>query len=325
VEILIIHPGGLGDVILSLPAVALFRRKFPAARITVAGNVDHLVPVMSGYAEKIQSISKLPLHRLYSSDALNEEDARFWRSYDLIVSWTGGGNSEFTARFRAIHPNVCVAAWKPVPGETRHVSRLFVDSLNLGTAAGIEAEPATVLLSPGLRAQGREWLKEHGWNGQDCLTALHPGAGSETKRWPVLQFVELARHLITTAKRKLLIIEGSAETGLAEQVLSALPAGRAIVFNVMSLELLSAVLAPCDLFIGNDSGVAHLAAALNVRCTVLFGPTLPGHWAPLGSHVTILRNAQGCEGCASRISTHTCLENITVGDVIRNSGCGTRD
>ena len=102
----------------------------------------------------------------------------------------------------------------------------------------------------------------------------------------------------------------------------ALPAERAIVFDLMSLNLLAAVVAHCGLFIGNDSGVAHLAAALNVRCLVLFGPTLPQHWAPLGPDVTILRNTQGCEGCASGGNNHTCLENITVEEVIRNSRLG---
>jgi hypothetical protein len=325
VEILLIHPGGLGDVVLSLPAVALLRNGFPAARITVAGNIDHLVPVMSGYADRILSLSALPLHLLYAPCAVPESVVKFWRSYDRIVSWTGGGDLEFTRKFKEIHSNVIVASWRPAPGERRHVSQLFLDSLDSGIHSETAAAPAPILLESELSNAGKRWLEAQGWNGIDPLTALHPGAGSRIKQWPASRFLRLAQHLALEEKHKLLIIEGSAERGLAELLVSALPADAAIVMDAMSLNLLAGVVARCDLFVGNDSGVAHLAAALKVRCVVLFGPTLPRHWAPLGHDVRVLRHAQGCEGCVTGGSNHTCLENITVEEVIRNSRLEIRD
>lgn len=317
-EILIIHPGGLGDLVLSLPAVTVLRKKFPHARITVAGNADHLVPVMSGYAHKIHSISKLPLYRIYANDLSSEQDLGFWRSFDLIISWTGWQDQEFISRFKSIHPNVCIASWKPVPGETRHVSRIFVDSLSLAGIVDTEVEFPHVHLSPELRSQGRAWLIAQGWNGHDSLTAIHPGAGSKTKRWSLSRFKSLAYILSLDDKKRILIVEGSAERGLAEKIIPEIPGDRAIVFDRMSLDLLAAVLSNCEPFIGNDSGIAHLAASLGVRCIVLFGPTLPQNWAPLGRDVTILRNTQGCEGCSSDSNSHTCLENITVEEVVQS-------
>jgi ADP-heptose:LPS heptosyltransferase len=314
VEILIIHPGGLGDVVLSLPAVALLRNGNPAARITVAGNIDHLVPVMSGYAERIIALSALPLHPLYGPGSVPESVVGYWRSYDRIVSWTGGGDREFTRKFKEIHPNVIIASWRPAPEEAKHVSQQFVDSLAMEDGAA--PVPTPILLPSNLRVEGKDWLVEQGWNGRDPLTALHPGAGSGIKRWPALRFMQLAQHLALQEKRKFLIIEGAAERGLAQQIVPALPAGAAIVMDAMSLNLLTAVVAHCDLFVGNDSGVAHLAAALDVRCVVLFGPTLPQHWAPLGRDVRVLRHAQDCEGCVTRGTNHSCLENITVEEVI---------
>jgi hypothetical protein len=304
VEILVLHPGALGDIILSLPALALLRNKFPSARITIAGNIDHLEPVMSGYADSVLSLSTLPLHRLYSPDALPESEVRFWRSFDRIVSWTGGADPAFTGKFKSIHPNVSIASWRPALEEKKHVSQLFIDSLNLGIDAATQAAPAPILLNSEWRDVGKQWLIERGWNGCDSLTALHPGAGSKTKWWPIARFVELARHFAFQEKRKLLIIEGAAERGLASQIMHTLPATETMLFDSMSLSLLAPVLENCALFIGNDSGLAHLAAALNVRCVVLFGPTLPQHWAPLGRHVTVLRNPHGCEACAATGSDH---------------------
>ena len=316
-EILLLHPGGLGDIILSLPAIALLRSVLPSARLTIAGNVDHLAPIISGYAERVVSLSTLPLHRLYVGEELPREDVAFWRSFGKIVSWTGSADPEFAEKLRKIHPDVCVARWRPDPKEDRHVSRLFVDSLGLGFPPEKSVSPARILLDPATRKEGHQWLLEHGWNGRDSLIALHPGAGSESKRWPLLRFVGLARHLALQKDRKLLIIEGPAERGLAAQIGQALAESRAIPVESVNSDLLAAVIEQCGTFIGNDSGVAHLAAALEVACILLFGPTLPQHWAPLGENVVVLRNTHGCEACRTGRGAHNCLGNISIDEVLQ--------
>jgi hypothetical protein len=315
VEILVLHPGGLGDIILSLPAIALLRRQFLSVNLTIAGNVDHLTPIMSGYAERILSLSALPIHRLYTNENLLPEEKIFWRSYDRIVSWTGSGNPAFEKRMWEIQPDACIGAWKPNPDDVRHVSRLFADSLGFAIPSGKALEPVRIFLDPKIRAAGRRWLIEHGWSEQDLLIAIHPGAGSKKKRWPFSRFIELARRLAVQEKRKLLVIEGPAEPGLARQIAQT-PMTGVLLSEAAPLDLLAAIIEKCNLFIGNDSGLAHLAAALAVPCIVLFGPTAPGHWAPLGSHVRIVRNLQNCEGCACGTNHHTCLENITVEEII---------
>jgi len=179
-------------------------------------------------------------------------------------------------------------------------------------------EFARIRLDSAKRNEGRQWLAERGWNGRDPLTVLHPGAGSEAKRWPLSRFISLARHLVLQEK-KLLIVEGPAEPGLAKQIAITLPAAEVIPAESLPLDLLAAAMEHGRIFIGNDSGLAHLAAALGVCCVVLFGPTFPRHWAPLGRHVAVLRDPTCCEGCASGRKDHTCLDNITVEEVIRKT------
>jgi heptosyltransferase-3 len=312
VEILVLHPGALGDLILSLPAIASLR--CASARITIAGNLDYLAVVAGSYADDVISLSTVPLHRLYSGERLHESDVQFWKRFDRIVSWTGAGDPEFTARLKKIHPEACVASWRPGPGETRHVSQMFADSI--GTAIS-RIKPPRIVLSDTKQSRGTSWLSEKGWNNREPLVALHPGAGSEAKRWPALRFITLAQHLVQK-KIKLLIIEGPAETGLAGQVARVFPPGAAITAESEPLDLLAAAMKNCSLFIGNDSGLAHLAASLGVRSIVLFGPTLPQNWAPLGRDVVVLRNAKGCAACLDGRGRHTCLENISVEEVIRN-------
>lgn len=316
-EILLLHPGGLGDIILSLPAIAVLRSKCSSARITFAANIDHLDAIASSYAERILSLAALPLHRIYSDESLPQDELCFWKSFDRIVSWTGALNPEFIRNFKAIHPNVSIAPWKPEPGESRHVSRLFADSLELGIPPDSELLPAHINPDAISLNEGRQWLDAHGWNDGESLAVLHPGAGSAMKRWPLERFIALAQHLAFEEKRKLLIVEGPAEPGLAKQIAKDLPASHVIRAESVSLNLLAAVMAHGGIFVGNDSGVAHLAAALSLKSVVLFGPAMPQHWAPLGPDVVVLRNADTCTGCIQGNHDHTCLSNVTLNDVVR--------
>jgi hypothetical protein len=320
VEILLLHPGGLGDVILSLPAIGLLRNSFPSARLTIAGNIDHLAPIVSGYAERVLSLSTLPLHHLYAGGELPQADLRFWKSFDRIVSWTGSGHSEFVAKLNEVHGSACIAPWRPEPDERRHVARLFADSLDLSVPPEEGLTPARILLDSATRKEGGRWLAGHGWNGREPLAALHPGAGSQAKRWPPARFVALTRQLIVQERRKVLIIEGPAEPGLAQQVAQELPAPEVIRVEMVALDLLAPILERCSIFVGNDSGLAHLAAALQVPSVVLFGPTLPQHWAPLGPNVAVLRHADQCAACTRSRGPHTCLEHIQVEEVMQRIG-----
>jgi ADP-heptose:LPS heptosyltransferase len=316
VEILVLHPGALGDIILALPAISLLRQAYPSSRITFAGNIDHLDFILKGRVDAVLSLSTLPLHRLYTSEAPAEADIQFWKSYHHIISWTGSADVHFCRNMKAIHPDARIASWKPAAEDTRHVSQIFADSL------GIEVPDTNVLpvnLEPdaATRDQGRQWLLKNGWNGADPLTAIHPGAGGSYKRWPLLRYIELVRYLVVHDNRRVIIIEGPAEQGMTRQILQAVPHVNLIPCEGAGIPLVAGILAHCQNFIGNDSGITHLAAAMGVPCLALFGPTLPKHWAPQGGGVIAMRNTRACRGCEAGESSHTCLENISMDMVAR--------
>lgn len=313
-EVLILHPGGLGDILLALPAVALLKEALPGARLTMAANLDHLAPILGRYVESARSLATLPLHSLYTDADLPEAEARFWLSFDRIISWTGASDAGFVRRMKALHSGATVAAWKPGPGEKRHVAQIFIDTLGEEIARGRSVVPVRLVLEAELSDRGKLWLSERAPAGGG-LIALHPGAGSAAKRWHPERFLSLARHLASEG-RTVLLIEGPAEPSLAREI-GRMLSGRAVIAESLPLDLLAAVIARCHAFVGNDSGVAHLAAALGVPSLVLFGPTEPKHWAPPGAHVMVYRNSRGCRACAAEAGApHTCLENIEVEDVV---------
>ncbi len=128
---------------------------------------------------------------------------------------------------------------------------------------------------------------------------IHPGSGSPRKNWPTKRFVELLRTLkegCPTATPWLL--EGPADGEAVRAVLHGLGGGMEIpVLRPHSLTDLAALLQETSLFVGNDSGVTHLSAALGVPTIGLFGPSDPTVWAPLGPQVRVLYRVIPCEPC----------------------------
>jgi ADP-heptose:LPS heptosyltransferase len=118
--------------------------------------------------------------------------------------------------------------------------------------------------------------------------ALHPGSGAPRKNWPPERFAALAERL--SDKRPFLVVEGPADRAACEAVLRI---GRARLASGLRPRILGAVLARAGLFVGNDSGVSHLAAAYAAPVLALFGPTDPAVWSPLGARVKVLCAPEG--------------------------------
>jgi heptosyltransferase-3 len=317
VRVLFLHPGALGDIILSLPAIALLRERLRPSEITVAGNLDYLRAVAEGYADNVRSLSSLPMPRLFGAGPLPAPDLSQWRTFDRIVSWMGAGDASFRANLGAAHGNVIIAGWKPGTGESRHVSQIFADSLAPWIGAASVVRPARLRPAPDARKGAPQWVQAEGGKGGEPIVALHPGAGSESKRWPLDRFAAATDWLASNSAMRVLIVEGPAEEGLGERLRDRFRSERVLLARPLELPALTAMLSRCSAFLGNDSGIAHLAAGLGLPCVVLFGPTAPGHWAPLGPTIQVLRSSSACDSCRSgSVSGHTCMEEISVESAI---------
>ncbi len=301
-KILVLHPGALGDIILSLPALRLLRERMPGAQFTLAGNSDFLPAVATGIADEILPLSSIPLHRLYTEDALTRDDELFWKSYDHIVAWTGFGNELFESNLRRLNPGAAIATWRPCDRETRHVSRIFVDTLKPLLHGVSTVPPPDIAVPSRKREEAEVWLRAHGLQSGAVLVAVSPGAGNLQKRWPTERYRAVVTALAADAANHVVVIEGPAEPAIGALVAGPLPKANVTVAACLDLSLLAAILSRCHHFLGNDSGISHLAAGVGVGSVVLFGPTSPELWAPQGLNVEVIRN--------------TSLEDIATGTVL---------
>jgi len=125
---------------------------------------------------------------------------------------------------------------------------------------------------------------------------VHVGSGSSAKNWPAEQFAETIR----LSGRPVRLIVGEADTSPAEAVETCLGHSLPRLTNV-PLEELAARLAGCQAYVGNDSGVSPLAGLCGAHSGVLFGPTSPKVWRPVGPRVHVMTFDTGVESVVSAL------------------------
>ena len=123
--------------------------------------------------------------------------------------------------------------------------------------------------------------------------ALHPGSGGEHKNWPEAKWAELLQNLINQTAFNILLVGGEAEGERLQRLAAALPPARSRVAQSRPLPELAQMLQQCAGFIGHDSGISHLAAAVGLPGLLLWGETTEEIWRPPSDKMTILRHSAG--------------------------------
>lgn len=283
-QLLSIIPGAIGDFVLTLPAVAWLQSHLRPARLELWVARGNLALARSlGYVDAAEALQDTGIE----SYPPRRECLRRMRTFDGIISWWGTGNPEFVDRIRTIHPRVdFLRALPREPG--LHMIEFRRDQLNriFGSTPGFEATPRIQWTRDEDRFAERFWAARAGNPG----VVIHPGASGARKRWPARRFAAVARGLSRDPGCRLLLegpLDGEAVTevqaGLNEESADWERVG------IENLSRLAAVLSRCRLYIGNDSGITHLAAALGIRTIALFLDTDPRVWAPRGPRVRLLR------------------------------------
>jgi len=328
-KVLIIKLSALGDVVQALPVAMAIRRQHPHAR------VDWLVERPSaGLLVGHPALSRVlisPRHEL-SEDAiaaLPEVGTFLGRlrstRYDAVLELQGLIKSAIFARLARSPRKIGfrggkepAAAWvlsEPLAAydPERHALERYLDILEpLGVMRparpefGLEPDDEHLALA-------RQALGGHG-QGRP-LVVLHPVAKWESKLWPVGHWVELAR-LLAGQGLDLVLTGGQADRALTAAIAQRSGAPVLDLAGRTELKVLAGVLRLADLAVCTDTGVMHLAAALETPVVALFGPTSPGRTGPWGSGHTVLRLGLECSPCFRRACPDPrCLTGLSPGAV----------
>ena len=280
-KILVIRGGAIGDFILTLPAIAALRQQFPEAHLEVLG-YPHIIQLAQagGLVDRVQSIEARALAGFFARRGILAEDlAEYFSEFDIILSYLYDPDDIFKTNIaRCSTAQFVVGPYRPNEAEKVHASKVYLRPLE--RFAIFDADPLPRLsLKPQPSA-----LKQ---------IALHPGSGSEKKNWPEARWANLLQHLVNSTDFNLLLMGGEAEGERLQRLAAALPIMRTRVAQSLPLTELARLIQPSAAFIGHDSGISHLAAALDVPGIVLWGNTVEEIWRPPHEHVAVLKNPGG--------------------------------
>jgi heptosyltransferase III len=277
--VLVLAPGALGDLVCLLPALDAISRRHPGASIELMSRFE-LARLAAGrtVVARAHSIDARELAALFSDQTPVDPGARrFFANFDRIYSFFASDDLHFRARLAAA-TDAGVSFHPFLPDDDMHVSVAYLRAIE-ATAVPMDShlEPTPDDLAAAARALDQSNVDS------SHLVVIFPGSGNPAKNWPAEKFAALAS---TLSKRvSVAVILGPAESSLEE-----IFCDRGVpVLKELDLPTVAAIARLAVAFVGNDSGVSHLAAAVGTPGLAIFGPTDPARWRPLGSRIDILR------------------------------------
>ncbi len=319
-RLLVLRTDRIGDMALTTPALVDLRGHFRKAEITVLAPaapldllrqhpaVDHLVPLAG---------SRLP----------EELVGRF----DLVIDFTPdedmrgallarASRARLRTGFRAAGRQACFSLRGPSAEGRRHIvdlNRELLDSL------GVQAKALQPTLYVSAEERGAAQARLAAQGAAAPRVVVHPGGFYPSQRWSPESFAAIIAALTERTGAACIVLSGPGEQVLADRIAAATP--DALLTRGLTVREMMALISACDLFVGNNSGPLHVAAALGVPTVSVMGPTDPLRFAPRGPADRVVRKELPCSPCQrARCWHHTCLRAIEPEEVCRQAEAALR-
>lgn len=323
----------VGDAVMTVPALRELRRVLPHAHITLCTR-----PWSEGLFEDADFVDDLLLYDRSKGLRSVARQIKEWRSrkFDLAVLFQNAfeaaalaAGARVPARLgyatdgrRALltHP-LAPPGWRSTRHEVFYYLNLAgeLEQLLYGTSDAMQREPQFDLkVSAARQDEAREMLHDAGARLNRPLVALCPGStNSLAKRWPAGSYAELADKLAGEMRANVILIGSPDEVDVSREVASLMRFEPVILTGRTNLAQAVAVLSLTNVLISNDTGPAHIAAALNRPTLVIFGPTDPTTTRPFSPVAEVIRKPPDCAPCMLRVCPidHRCMTAITPDEI----------
>ncbi|MEY2439588.1 MAG: heptosyltransferase, partial [Verrucomicrobiota bacterium] len=280
------------------------------AHIDVLG-YKHIAELVNDrfYANQVRSIEYAELSKFFTRNAdLSGQFSDYFESFDLVITYLFDPDRIFENNLRRCGVERIVVGPAKISAHTHAARQLAQPLLQLG----VTVNDWRSHLYPSIedREAARSFLADLA----KPIVAIHPGSGSESKNWPLENWIQLGNQLLALDSRSggfpgadggerrfgsrrslfgsIVIVCGEADERQAQALESIWQAQPVRFAKNFPLPHLAAILEN-TIFAGHDSGISHLAAAVGAKCTLLFGPSDPDIWAPNGDHVRVIRAPNG--------------------------------
>lgn len=325
----------VGDSVMTVPALRALRRVLPDAQITLV-----IRPGTTGIFSEADFVDDVLVYDRRGVLSVFGQ-VREWRrrEFDLAVLFQNAfeaalipfiagvpvriGYATESRQALLTHP-LPLPDWRSSKHEVFYYLYLItaLEQTLFGRSDICESEPdASIQISERRKAEAAELLRAYDVNEADPVVAICPGSiNSRAKRWPAERFAALADRL-TESRRKVLLIGSKDEIDVTEEVVRRMQNRPVVLTGKTSLDQITAVLDRADLIVTNDTGPAHIGAALGRPTIVIFGPTNPLTTRPFAPEAEIMRHPPDCAPCMLRDCPidHRCMTAIEVDEVFERA------
>ena len=314
----------IGDVVVSLPALKAFKDVFPQCRLTLILKERNLP-----FLKALPWIDELVAYKGFWETVRFLRQRRFdlvvdlLMDYSLKTAWLAYlSKSALTVGFDLeARGRLFKAALKP-DKDKKLMSQYLLDLVRfLAGLSGLDKKnikdsPPELRISDKNKAFAEGFLREGGINAGDFIIAMHPGGYFPSQRWKAEGFARLADILSSKYQAKIIVMASADEKELVNR-LAGLMKIKPCVISGFSLDKAAAIIAQSDIFVGNNSGLLHIAAALGKPTVSTMGPTAPWLWMPQGDNQIVIRHNLECGPCGKGVCReHKCMELITVEEMV---------
>jgi heptosyltransferase-3 len=338
-NILLIQLGDIGDVVLSIPAFRAVREHFPQARIIVAVRekskdlIRHIPWVDDAMA--VNQDQRSLLHELrYQWTFFSLVRSHH---FDLVFDFRTGTRGAVLAFLSGAKKRVgfhdpegfwrnrlFTRLYRLEYRASMHVAAYY-SSLLPADGLTVAHETPEMHVTPDIQKSAADILKQESVPSEWPIIAIQPFSLWRYKEWNADKYIQLIHRMISAYRVSVVITGSQDDSVMAKDLVDRCEDGAGMgrqVFNLVgktSLGQLAALIQSCRLFIGVDSAGMHIAAAVGTPTVVIFGPSAPASWAPVGNHHAVVQKDLSCipcrqKGCdGSEISR--CLEELTVEEV----------
>lgn len=298
----ILQPGAIGDCVLTLPLAAFMKEALGLGGVDIVGHSDY-IGILPGRTcvDGIQSIDSVDLHRLFVETKtfdLADRDplVNAFADYAWVVTFLGEPGSNFEQNLiftvNCTHSSeVITLSLRPSKNFSAHISEFYIQEFIAQGGVSpvkrrVRMDEQLIMASRADVSRGRELLKEIEVDFCGKLVVIQPGSGGLRKCWQLENFLSLAEELGSEGVEVVFLLGPAELERFGEATINDIKKVSKCLMDLPFADVLG-LLSCADGFVGNDSGITHLAAAFGVRTLAIFSMTNPNLYRPIGPSVTV--------------------------------------
>ena len=331
-KILVRTPNWIGDAVMAIPALEALRRARPNDDISLLAR-PAIADLFAGqpFANRTLAFDFRGRHQGWLGRAKLTRELRkekfdaallLQNAFEAAwISWRAGISERIGYARDARGPLLTNAIRVPQKGEIpKHEAYYYLELLRRAGWAEMPREVlrARLTISAEARSAAESTLRRAGVREGSQRCAIAPGASyGAAKCWPPERFAQFADRIVSEWGADVLFFGSPGEKEISDHIRSKMTSNAVSLVGETSMRDFAALLASCSLFIGNDSGAMHVAAAVGIPAIGIFGPTDPEGTAPLTDQFTLVRQPVSCSPCFLRRCPvdHRCMTRISVDSV----------